>query len=75
MEQIVYSPALPLTLDPYKTLYMTSFMDKSLSAQSLSNFYVDLIRSTGHDVKLDSKYAQICKLTLIVLQFILFSSI
>lgn len=65
LEKAIYSPAMPLSLDPYKTLYITSFIDKSPSALSLSNFYIDLIRSTGHDVKLDSKFAYYCKLPLI----------
>lgn len=59
MEKAVYSPAMPLSLTLYKTLYITSFLDDSQPAQSLSNLYVDLIRSTGHDVKLDSKFLYI----------------
>lgn len=50
---------MPLSLTLYKTLYITSFLDDSQPAQSLSNLYVDLIRSTGHDIKLDSKFLYI----------------
>ena len=55
LEKALSSPALPLTLEPYNTLYMSSFHDGSEIARNLSRFYVDFVRSTGHDVRISGE--------------------
>src|SRR5699024_8579228 len=53
LEKAAYSPALSLSLNQYKTLYLSSFHDQDDSSKALSRLYSNLVHSSGSNVYLD----------------------